>query len=220
MLFRSALALNVGNNSVRVEVTSEDGLSVTNYDLTVTRAGAANSQLGSLAISVGNMATFSATTLNYEVIVPTGTTSAKVTPTLGSGVTGSISVNGVELADGAESQAIALTSGATNQITIVVTASDGSSTPYLINVKVDAPPVALALTRSSVGTQSNTVFTVQPQISINDAVANRVLLNTSTVTVAITSGTGGQLIGTTTATAVRGLATFSGLGIQIGRAHV
>ena len=133
----SALALNVGNNSVRVEVTSEDGLNLTTYELTVTRAGAANSQLGALTISVGNMPTFSASTLNYEVIVPTGTTSATVTPTLGSGVTGSISVNGVELADGAESQAITLTSGTTNQITIVVTASDGSSTPYLINVKVE-----------------------------------------------------------------------------------
>jgi uncharacterized repeat protein (TIGR02543 family) len=208
------LALNVGNNLVRIEVTSEDGLSVTSYEVTVTRAGAANSQLGSLAISVGNMPTFSPSTLNYEVIVPTGTTSARVTPTLGSTVTGSISVNGVELADGAQSQEIALTSGTTNQITIVVTASDGSSTPYLINVKVDAPPVALALTRPGVGTQSNVVFSVQPQISINDALSNRVLLNTSTVNVAITSGTGGQLIGGTSATAVRGLATFSGLGLR------
>jgi titin len=210
----SALALNVGNNTVRIEVTSEDGLSTTIYELTITRAGAANSQLGSLAISVGNMPTFSPSILNYEVIVPTGTTTATVTPTLGSGVTGSISVNGVELADGAQSQAITLTAGTTNQITIVVTASDGSSTPYIVNVKVDAPPVALALARSSVGTQSNVAFTVQPQISINDALSNRVLLNTSTVSVAITAGAGGQLIGTTTATAVRGLATFSGLGLR------
>jgi titin len=210
----SALSLNVGNNLVVVEITAEDGLATSLYEFTVTRSGAANSQLGSLAISVGTMATFAPGTLNYEVIVPNGTTSATVTPTLGSGVTGSITVNGVDLADGATSAPISLTGGTTNQITIVVTASDGSSTPYVINVKVDAPPVALALTRESVGTQSNVAFTTQPQISINDAQSNRVLLNTSTVTVAITSGVGGQLIGATTATAIRGLATFATLGLR------
>ncbi|NDA80520.1 MAG: hypothetical protein EBX92_05240, partial [Actinobacteria bacterium] len=210
-----ALNLNVGNNLVVVEVTAEDGTTVSTYEVTVTRSGAANSQLGSLTINVGTMATFNSSTLNYEVIVPNGTMSATVTPTLASSTTGSISVNGVDLADGAESQAITLTPGATTQITILVSASDGSSsTPYVVSVKVDAPPTALALTRQSVGTQSGALFTTQPQVSINDAQGNRVLLNTSTVSVAITSGSGGQLVGTTSVAALRGLATFTDLGIR------
>ncbi len=210
-----ALDLNVGNNLVVVEVTAEDGAMSATYELTVTRSGAASSQLGSLTINVGTMATFNSSTLNYEVIVPNGTTSAKVVPTLASTTTGSISVNGIDLADGTESQEIALTAGATTAITILVSASDGSSsTPYVISVKVDAPPAALAITRQSAGTQSGVVFTTQPQVSINDAQGNRVLLNTSTVSVALTSGSGGQLIGTRSVAAVRGLATFTNLGIR------
>ena len=196
-------------------MTAEDGAMCATYELTVTRSGAASSQLGSLTINVGTMATFNSSTLNYEVIVPNGTTSAKVVPTLASTTTGSISVNGIDLADGTESQEIALTAGATTAITILVSASDGSSsTPYVISVKVDAPPAALAITRQSAGTQSGVVFTTQPQVSINDAQGNRVLLNTSTVSVALTSGSGGQLIGTRSVAAVRGLATFTNLGIR------
>jgi titin len=210
-----ALALNVGNNMVNIEVTAEDGVTVATYEVVVTRSGAASSQLGGLAINIGTMPTFSSGTLNYEVIVPSGTTSAQVTPTLANGTLGTISVNGIDLASGAQSEAIALTAGATTAITILVTASDGSSsTPYTVNVKVDAPPVSLSLARFSAGTQSGVAFTTQPQLSINDAQGARVLLNTSAVSVAITSGAGGQLIGTTSATAVRGLATFTNLGLR------
>ncbi|NDA81375.1 MAG: hypothetical protein EBX92_09760, partial [Actinobacteria bacterium] len=66
----AALALNVGNNLVTIQVTAEDGLAVTTYEFTVTREGAQNSQLGALSINVGTMPTFSSSTLNYEVIVP------------------------------------------------------------------------------------------------------------------------------------------------------
>jgi len=209
------LDLNVGNNNVVVEVTAEDGIATSTYEVTVTRSGASSSQLGALVINVGTMPTFNSATLNYEVIVPVGTLSARVTPTLASTTTGSISVNGVDLADGATSDEISLTAGATTAITILVSASDGSSsTPYVISVKVDAPPVGLTLARASSGTQSGVAFTVQPQVSVNDAQSNRVVLNTSNVSVAITSGAGGELTGTTTVAAVRGLVTFTNLGIR------
>jgi hypothetical protein len=86
----------------------------------------------------------------------------------------------------------------------------------------------LSLTTSAVGTVSGATFTTQPVIAIQGEIANAagwgftlsvtersftVRESTATVTAAITAGVGGTLIGTTTATAVNGVATFSDLGI-------
>jgi len=70
----------------------------------------------------------------------------------------------------------------------------------------------VAITRASVGTTDNVAFTTQPQITIQDASGNTVS-SSATVTATI-SGAGGTLIGTTTATASSGVATFTGLGID------
>jgi hypothetical protein len=79
-------------------------------------------------------------------------------------------------------------------------------------VTVDAPPAAVVISRASVGGKSGAQFTTQPQITVVDASTNRVFLNTATVTASISSGA--TLSGTTTATAVRGLATFNNLGVS------
>jgi hypothetical protein len=70
----------------------------------------------------------------------------------------------------------------------------------------------VAITRASVGTTDTVAFTTQPQITIQDASGNTVS-SSATVTATI-SGAGGTLIGTTTATASSGVATFTGLGID------
>ncbi|MFM2263794.1 MAG: hypothetical protein RLY81_146, partial [Actinomycetota bacterium] len=68
----------------------------------------------------------------------------------------------------------------------------------------------VAITRASVGTTDNVAFTVQPQITIQDASGNTVS-SSAVVTATISAG---SLIGTTTATAVAGVATFTNLGID------
>jgi hypothetical protein len=63
-----------------------------------------------------------------------------------------------------------------------------------------------------VGTTDNVAFSTQPQITIQDASGNTV--SSSADVTATISGAGGTLIGTTTATASSGVATFTGLGID------
>ncbi|MFN7624987.1 MAG: hemagglutinin, partial [Acidobacteriota bacterium] len=69
----------------------------------------------------------------------------------------------------------------------------------------------LALTTAPAGSASGTALATQPVVTIRDAQGNTVTGSTAAVTVAISSGTGGTLGGTTTVNAVNGVATFSGL---------
>jgi hypothetical protein len=69
----------------------------------------------------------------------------------------------------------------------------------------------LSTTTSAAGSLSSVAFTTQPVITIQDASSATVTSSTATVTASISSG--GTLIGTATATAVSGIATFSNLGI-------
>jgi hypothetical protein len=71
----------------------------------------------------------------------------------------------------------------------------------------------VVITRASAGTQRRTAFTTQPQITIRDASENTVTSSTAVVTATIV-GPQGSLIGSNTATAVSGVATFNDLGID------
>jgi hypothetical protein len=73
-------------------------------------------------------------------------------------------------------------------------------------------PTQVALTRASIGTAYGTAFTTQPQVTIQDVSGNTVTNSSAVVTATISSG--GTLVGTTTATASSGVATFSNLGIK------
>ena len=74
------------------------------------------------------------------------------------------------------------------------------------------PPTQVALTRASVGTGYGLAFTTQPQVTIQDVSGNTVTSSSAVVTATISAG--GALVGTTTATASSGVATFSNLGIK------
>jgi hypothetical protein len=69
----------------------------------------------------------------------------------------------------------------------------------------------LALTTAPVTGASGAALATQPVVTIRDAQGNTVTASTAAVTVAIQSGTGGTLGGTTTVNAVAGVATFSGV---------
>ena len=74
------------------------------------------------------------------------------------------------------------------------------------------PAVKVGITRDSVGTARRTAFTTQPQITIQDAKGDRVIASTAVVTATVSAG--GTLVGTTTATATSGIATFGNLGVD------
>jgi hypothetical protein len=82
------------------------------------------------------------------------------------------------------------------------------------NFTLEAPPAAakIAITRAAVGTQRRTAFTTQPQITIQFSNNETVTASSAVVTATISSG--GTLVGTTTATASSGVATFSNLGVD------
>ena len=73
-------------------------------------------------------------------------------------------------------------------------------------------PTKVVITRAPVRTlTTNTVFASQPQITIQDA-SSRTVASSAVVTATISAG--GTLLGTTTATASDGVATFSNLGVN------
>jgi hypothetical protein len=74
------------------------------------------------------------------------------------------------------------------------------------------PASNVSITRASVGTQRRTAFTTQPQITIQDVSNNTITSSTAVVNATVSAG--GTLVGTTTATASSGIATFNGLGVD------
>jgi hypothetical protein len=85
--------------------------------------------------------------------------------------------------------------------------------PVATAAPVAVPAAAkVAVTRASVGTSPGVAFTTQPQITIQDSSGNTITSSSAVVTATVS--TGGTLIGTATATASSGVATFSNLGIR------
>ena len=70
----------------------------------------------------------------------------------------------------------------------------------------------LVLTRGSDGTERKTAFTTQPEVTIKDLRNNTVTSSSAVVTATVSSG--GTLVGTSTATASSGVATFTNLGLD------
>ena len=78
----------------------------------------------------------------------------------------------------------------------------------------------VSITRAFVGTERRTAFSTQPQISVQDSGGNTVTSSDAVITATVSSG--GTLIGTTSATASSGVATFNNLGIDgtIGTSYI
>ena len=208
----NALTLQVGNNAIQIVVTAQDGTTLQTYTLTVARGGPTKAQLSALTVSPGTILNFDPATLNYEVNLPAGTATITITPTATADAF--IWIRGVNVLSGVAAPAITLSPGITT-IPILVTSADLTvTTPYQVRVTLDSVPAGTSVTRRSVGTTSGVVFTTQPQVTVVDSASQPVLLGTYTVRARISSGAGGTLIGTTTATTTRGVATFTSLGIR------
>ena len=136
------IPLAYGANTVSVLVTAEDGTTTKTYSITVTRAlPSSNTDLSGLSISQGVLSpSFTSGTVNYTVIEASGTAAVTVTPTTitATGIK-TIQVNGTAVTSGTASGNIVLGSG-TNNILVLVTAEDGTTTKtYTVTVYVDPP---------------------------------------------------------------------------------
>ena len=128
-----AIALNVGANTVTTVVTAQDGTTTKTYTVTVTRAASGDANLAALGLSSGSLSpAFASGTTSYTVSIAAATSSVTVTPTVNE-ANATITVNGVAMASGNPSGAIAMNTGA-NTVTIVVTAQNSTTKTYTVTV--------------------------------------------------------------------------------------
>ncbi len=154
-----ALALNVGSNTLTIEVTAEDGVTRKTTTVTVVRAtvsATANATLAALSISAGSLSpAFVSGTVAYTASVPNGTSSLTLTPTA-TDAAASIVVNGSGVASGAASAALALAVGL-NTLTVVVSSSDGSTTSTYTVAVTRAAAVSNLATLASMALSTGTL---------------------------------------------------------------
>ena len=119
------VALAVGETTISVQVTAQDGETTTTYTVTVTRAGSADASLSALSLSgVTLMPAFASGTTTYAASVGNSVTETTVTAMTAAGVAYEVKLNGVVDQDGV----VPLAVGDGNVITVVVAAQDGETT--------------------------------------------------------------------------------------------
>jgi len=130
----TSIPLTVGaSNIITVIVTAENETPKT-YTITVTRAANANANLSGLTVSSGALnEAFGAGVTSYTQSVANSVTSLSVTPTVAE-TTASVKVNGVVVTSTQASTSIPLTVGASNIVTVIVTAENGTPKTYTITV--------------------------------------------------------------------------------------
>lgn len=129
----AAIPLVVGSNTVTTTVTAQDGTTTKSYTVNVIRAQSGNAELVGLVPSAGSLdPAFSPSATTYALAVPTETSSLQLTPT-SADPTATITVNGAAVASGSASSALPLGIGTTT-LTVVVTAQNGTTRSYTVNV--------------------------------------------------------------------------------------
>ena len=163
----SSISLAVGDNTINVATTAQDGTTTKLYTVVVNRPSQdpnTNADLSNLTLSAGSISpAFGAGTTSYTLTVPFTTTSTTVTPTVAqSGAT--VKVNGQTVTSGTASSSISLNLGS-NAINSVVTALDGTTTKtYTVTV-----------------TRSQAVSTTAVASSVNPSNFNQQVTFTATV---------------------------------------
>ncbi|WP_213413342.1 cadherin-like beta sandwich domain-containing protein, partial [Xylanibacillus composti] len=192
------IPLNVGPNTIEVEVSAEDGTTTKTYTVTVVRAASSDADLSNLALSGGSLSpAFASSTITYTSSVGNEVNSLTVTPTVADS-TATVTVNGTAVTSGSASDPIPLSVG-DNPITVVVTAEDGTTKTYTVTVTRAA---------SSNADLSNLTLSAG---SLSPAFASGTILYTSSVGNEVNSLTVTPTVADSTATVtVNGTAVTSG----------
>ncbi|MFC4301928.1 cadherin-like beta sandwich domain-containing protein [Cohnella boryungensis] len=200
----SALALNVGVNTLEITVTAQNG-STKIYSISVTRAASTVATLSGLTLSSGAFSPgFNANTTSYTATAANGYSSVTVKPTAtNAGATISVVVNGgdpIAVASGTDSTDLSLSTGS-NTIQVKVLAQDGVTTrTYTITVTRSLSSASdmtafsfagliPAVTGTIVGT--NIALTVPYGTNVGDLIATFASSPASTVTVGGVTQTSG-----------------------------
>jgi hypothetical protein len=155
----ASIPLSVGNNTITVKVTAQDGVTEKTYTVTVIRAPSNIANLNALALSAGSInPTFAAETTAYTLTVANRIASTIVTPSVMDS-TSTVKVNGLVVTSETASASIPLKVGA-NLITVEVTAQDGTTKKsYKITVARRGSSVAtlsnLAISRGNLSPAFN-----------------------------------------------------------------
>lgn len=190
-----ALALNVGNNTLTVDVVAEDGVTTRRYTVTVVRAVATatvsgDATLSGLGISAGSLSpAFASGTVAYTASVPNSVGSVLLTPTSTNGAA-TIRVNGVGVTSGSASAGLSLNVGS-NSLAVVVSAQDGThSITYTVDV-TRAAALSNVATLSALAISSGSLApTFTPDtIAYTASVANAISSVTLTPTATSSSAT-------------------------------
>ena len=210
------IPIALGNNTITIVVTAQDGTTVKTYTVNVTRNPvSSNADLASLAVAEGTLTpSFNAGTFGYTVNIGAGISSVNFTPTAAES-NAVIKANGGVVGSGTLSTVT--TSGDVTNLTIEVTAQDGA-TKKTYAVKFVKPITTwTGLTDNAWTTATNwtngvpdlTKLTVianvlpRPLVSSNQTIANITVNNGAAVSLAANLITMGNLVNN---------GTFSGTG--------
>ncbi|MFJ8236266.1 cadherin-like beta sandwich domain-containing protein [Ureibacillus sp. NPDC094379] len=128
--------LNVGSNPITIVVTAQNG-STNTYTITITREASSNDNLSNLTLSQGTLSpVFAPGTTSYMATVGNGVSNIDVTSILEDS-TASLTINGASVPSG-NVKNVPLNVGE-NPISIVVTAQNGTTKTYMVNVKRNQP---------------------------------------------------------------------------------
>ena len=170
-------------------VNTETPTASTNANLSDLEVSGSTSAGGTFTALTLIPATFDSATTAYTASVANSITHVKVTPTVADTGKATVTVEGTTVSDGTASSAIALSVGSGNELNVVVTAEDGSTTKeYTVTV-----------TRASASTPSITLS--------SDASSNSAAEGDSAVTITATLSEAAATGGVTVALAKSGTAT-------------
>ncbi|MFC4098082.1 cadherin-like beta sandwich domain-containing protein, partial [Paenibacillus xanthanilyticus] len=170
-----AISLSVGLKTlVTIVITAEDGLTTKTYTLQVTREKSSNALLSSLTLTGGTLnETFAGTKTDYTATVGHEVASVKVTPTVAA-VNSTVSVEDVDVTSGTSSADLPLKVGL-NEITVIVTAEDGTTKTYTIQVtRAKSSDATLSNLTTTAGTWNKTFAsgTEDYEVTVENAVAS------------------------------------------------
>jgi hypothetical protein len=189
----------------------------TAYTITATNATGSTTQIFTLTVEVAPaLPAFTLSSSSETKTVNVGAAGFTVTST--GGTVASYSITPTPVASMSFNTSTGRLSGWTGTVagaityTVTATNSSGTATRTFVLTTTPGPAAKVGVTRTSAGTQTGSVFSLQPQITIQDGYGNTVTSSSAVVT-ATTAG-GATLVGTDTATASSGIATFVNLGIS------
>ena len=187
----ASIALQVGETTISILVTAEDGSTTETYTVMINRSivVSTDASLSGLSLSAGNIEPlFASGTTDYSLT--TDNESTTVTPAVNQ-AEATIAVNGAVVDSGEASAPIALGVGATT-VTIVVTAEDGSTTEtynVTINrsvvVSTDATLSGLTLSAGDIEPVFSSGTTSYTLTATNDSTTVTPTLNQAEATVTV-----------------------------------